>query len=279
MKTEYVSYKIVEETWSLLHAVIYSGDNPGAKEPVCFWFHGGGWIVGNEKEPESLPQLLELLINNGFKVISVEYRLCNKRNHYRELFGDCSDFLRYFSKKQKEFGIDINRCIFAGISAGGQIALEEALCGSRWGKDNGEVFPRPFAVLDFCGPTDFSEIKFVWKEDFSNSIFGALLGDEHMNDTELLNILSPLSVAKTMPVSELPPVIAVNGSLDDVVVPEQPQLLKDYYDSVGAECELIIMENAWHTLEDHYKDNPPAVPSRQEMCESVFRFVEDHLNL
>ena len=258
-----------------LSALIYTPDKCANPAPVCFWFHGGGFIMGDVFEPDYNSATRNHLLENGFKIISCEYRLCNENTHYDSLLEDCSDFLRYFTRHGEEFGIDLNRCIFAGTSAGAHISLYEGLAGWEFGSDRSEAFPHPKVIVDYCGSTDMTDLADDWDESTFTSIFMAFFGSEYRNP-ELIEYLSPLYAAKKLPVSDLPSIVAVHGDEDSMINPKQPRKLKAYYDSVGADFKLIAMKNAGHGLSDE-PDRPKAEPSREEFSRMVSEYVMEHI--
>ena len=153
---EKVVYKTVGERE--VTALVFRGAKIYEKAPVCFWFHGGGWICGDGNEPQYRPVLTQGLLDAGVTIVSCEYRLADGKNVlWREIIDDCSDFVRYFTKNADEFGLDIDRAFTAGISAGGHLCLLEAYGGEYFGTDDGTEFPCFKFILDMCGPVDMRE--------------------------------------------------------------------------------------------------------------------------
>jgi acetyl esterase/lipase len=107
--------------------------------PVIAWFHGGALINGNRERVN--PLTLQLAEENGFALVSFDYRLAPETK-LPALVSDIEAAFDWLaSDGAKEFHLDPNRIVAAGESAGGYLAL---LAGYR-GK------PRPVAVVALYG--------------------------------------------------------------------------------------------------------------------------------
>ncbi len=228
-------------------ALIYKPEDAGEKAPVCFWFHGGGWCVGDGHEPEVVPVLLRGMLEAGIRVVSCEYRLANGRDvFWPEVIGDCSDFVRYFAKNAGKYGLDMDRAFAAGISAGGHLALLEAFGGRYFGAEDGEAFPKFRFVLDMCGPVDMRLALEVGDSGAIRSLLRKFLGRDDSAWAEIYPRISPIDFARKLRAEDLPPVIAVQGTADEVVNPGQPLILGELYQKQGREFVLVEVENGSH---------------------------------
>jgi acetyl esterase/lipase len=98
----------------------------GTSAPTAgiYHVHGGGMIIGNNRT--GLPQILECAADLRAAVISVEYRLAPE-TPYPGPVEDCYAGLAWTAAHAGELGIDPNRIIVAGASAGGGLAAAVAL--------------------------------------------------------------------------------------------------------------------------------------------------------
>jgi acetyl esterase/lipase len=98
----------------------------GATAPTAaiYHIHGGGMIMGNSRL--GLPELLEPAQELGAAVISVEYRLAPETPHPGPV-EDCYAGLAWTAGHAAELGIDSDRIVVAGTSAGGGLAAAVAL--------------------------------------------------------------------------------------------------------------------------------------------------------
>lgn len=260
-----------------LDALIYRPDSGASNAPVCFWFHGGGWISGDGHEPEIFPLLARGLLDAGAVIVSCEYRLADGENVlWRELVDDCSDFVRFFAKNGERFGLDLSRSFAAGISAGGHLSLLEAFGGEFFGTDDGTEFPRFRFVLDICGPVDMRRAMDAKEKGALSAILRRFLGNDPSRWDEISPLVSPIDFAGRRRAEELMPVMAVHSTADEVVHPCQPEILRELYAASGAEFELLWVENGSHGFAN-VPGLPPVKPGLEEIQQSLLSFALGHM--
>ena len=127
-------YKIVGKK-ELCLDIYYPSGKPGNHLPTLIFTHGGGWAAGSKLgiSKGALSQAALRLLDAGFCVVSVEYRLCDEGNKIaiRDCVIDCKDAARYLAKHSESLGLDPKRFFVLGDSAGGQIAQMLAAVLSR----------------------------------------------------------------------------------------------------------------------------------------------------
>lgn len=98
---------------------------PGATEalPVIVWIHGGAWIAGAK---EGVTEYLRVLSGSGFATVAVEYST-GWGATYPTAVNQVNDALGHLSENAATLGIDPQRIILAGDSAGAQLAAQVAL--------------------------------------------------------------------------------------------------------------------------------------------------------
>lgn len=96
-------------------------DGPGP-HPWLLWVHGGGWQFGSKEY--SLPYV-ELLAQHGIAGVVVNYPLA-PRSAYPAAPTAVNAALNHVLKNAAEFGLDPNRVVIAGDSAGAQVAAQVA---------------------------------------------------------------------------------------------------------------------------------------------------------
>ncbi|WBQ07635.1 alpha/beta hydrolase [Kribbella sp. CA-293567] len=87
--------------------------------PCIYWMHGGGMVMGDRLSQIDIP--LEWLEEFGAVVVSVDYRLAPEVSG-STLVDDCYAGLLWIAEHADELGIDRDRIIIAGASAGGGLA-------------------------------------------------------------------------------------------------------------------------------------------------------------
>ncbi|KAF2151530.1 alpha/beta-hydrolase [Myriangium duriaei CBS 260.36] len=122
--------------------------------PVLLIFHGGGFTVG-EASMNNRDQIQDCS-DRGWMVLSAEYRLCPGVNVLDGPMTDARDLLNWAQTGGLEDALrgsgqsvlpDPKRVMAMGTSSGGHLALTLA-----W-----DVSNPPIAILDFYGPTNFSD--------------------------------------------------------------------------------------------------------------------------
>ncbi|MGW0765517.1 alpha/beta hydrolase [Streptomyces sp. NPDC002676] len=148
--------------------------------PLLYYMHGGGMITGNAWSV--LPRLLrEWALPLELAVISVEYRLAPQAR-YPEPVEDCYAGLVGAAGHAAALGIDTDRIIVGGKSAGGGLAAALALLA----RDRGG--PRPIGQLLLCPMLDDRNDTFsgrqmagvdLWDRTSNSTAWQALLGDRY----------------------------------------------------------------------------------------------------
>jgi acetyl esterase/lipase len=108
---------------------VYSPD--GDKEtlrPVILWFHGGGFRPGNDKKQDYIVKFSKDFAKRGYVCVSVNYRI--RENPKEDKAGTMADALKdamsglsWIRSNQKTLGIDPQKIIVGGGSAGGMLTV------------------------------------------------------------------------------------------------------------------------------------------------------------
>lgn len=111
--------------------------------PLVIVVHGGSWQGGNNSQ---LPALNHYLAQRGYAVAAINYRLA-PQHPFPAARDDLEAAIRYLTVHADEFGIDAQRIVLLGRSAGAQLAL---LVGYTLHD------PAIRGVVSFYGPTDLA---------------------------------------------------------------------------------------------------------------------------
>ncbi len=142
------TYKTASDTDLKLYAFQPDSWKPGDKRPAIVFFFGGGWTGGTPRQ--FLPQC-KYLATRGMVAIAADYRVAS-RNHVKavDCVRDAKSAIRFVRKNAAQLGVDPNRIVAAGGSAGGHLA---AACGTIAGFDepneDAGISSRPNAMLLF----------------------------------------------------------------------------------------------------------------------------------
>jgi acetyl esterase/lipase len=96
----------------------------GGPVPAIYHIHGGGMVLGDNRT--GINEMLELAAPHQAAVVSVEYRLAPETRHPGPV-EDCYAGLVWPARNASELGLDPERIVVAGGSAGGGLAAATAL--------------------------------------------------------------------------------------------------------------------------------------------------------
>lgn len=92
--------------------------------PVLVWFHGGGWVWSSVDTHDRLTR--EYAAAGEVVVVSVDYALSPEAK-FPQALEECAAVVRHVTTCGVDWGIDPNRVLIGGNSAGGNLALATAL--------------------------------------------------------------------------------------------------------------------------------------------------------
>jgi acetyl esterase/lipase len=178
--------------------------------PAIYHTHGGGMIIGDNRT--GLPDILDIAARYGAVVVSVEYRLAPETPHPGPI-DDVYAGLVWTAKNAADLGIDPDRIVIAGGSAGGGLTAALALMARDKGGPEvlGQMLLCP--MLDDRNETVSAHQmagRGVWDRTANATGWGALLGDAAGGPD-----VSPYAApARATDLSGLPPTFVDVGSTD-----------------------------------------------------------------
>ena len=137
---------------------IYKADSATGKDPVIVVIHGGGFKFGDQSMPIIQP-IIEAGTAHGYVVASVDYRKSGEAA-FPAAVGDVKAAVRYLKAHAEEYGIDPERIVVWGESAGAYLAAMTATTPQVDAlnadvKENLEQDSNVAALVDFYGPNKF----------------------------------------------------------------------------------------------------------------------------
>lgn len=226
--------------------------------PVIFYTHGGGWAVGSKRgvSNASFGVVFNKLLDNGFAVVSIEYRLWKKTgtSTIRDCVIDCKDAVRYIAKNCTEYNIDPNRCFVLGDSAGGQIAQMLILSSPKslpGAPELADIDYNMVSGVSWYGPCDFEKTELYNHDDrpkFRNRFLPRIYrGNPSAEDKlALIREVSPINYMT----ANSPAFLMIQGDKDTTIPVKHAYYLDAKAKELNVPVEIMIINNAGHNFRD-----------------------------
>jgi acetyl esterase len=156
VKTAEHAYKRTPQGDLKLHFYLPADWKPADKRPTILFFFGGGWRNGSHLQ--FVPQA-EYFASRGLVAACADYRIESAHKTTPDkCVEDAKSAMRWLRTKAGEFGVDPDRIVAAGGSAGGHLAAATAvLPGFDVPGENPSVSCRPNALILFNPALDVPE--------------------------------------------------------------------------------------------------------------------------
>jgi len=223
--------------------------------PVLVYIHGGSWTGGDKRSPATQQDRVAL-VEAGFLVVSINYRLAPEYP-FPAMIEDAKCAVRFLRAHADDYNLDPGRVGAFGNSAGGHIAALLGLADQSAGWDVGPYLEYPSAVgavADLFGPADLA----------------TLLGNnsERVFRDEDLAAASPVNHVT----EEAPPFLILHGDGDSLVPLEQSRTLYERLTEHGARAELVVVQGGGHGFTP--ADSPDMNPTREQVTQMMAAFFQ-----
>ena len=221
-----------EKGYLNLHVFKPEGHQASDQSPAIVFFNGGAWAGGL---PKQFYNQARFFADNGFVAIPAEYRV-KKRNNTTpyECVEDGKSAIRWVRKRAKELGIDPDKIVAAGGSAGGHIAACTGIIEGHEDKDEDlNVSSVPNAMVLFNPVIDTT------KKGFGSGQFAKNKKTE----------LSPVHHVR----AAIVPTIVFHGTADTTVPFENAERFARLMKKAGNTCELVSFEGRAHSFFNNEK--------------------------
>lgn len=233
---------------------------PKGSMPGLIFIHGGAWKGGDRK---IYHYYTRRFAQKGYVAATISYRLTGEAI-YPAAVHDAKCAVRWMRAHATEYGIDANRLVAIGGSAGGHLSM---MVGYSDAQDlegdggNAGISSRVAAVINFYGPVDLTSEE-GQKADVVQKFLGGTFGEK----PDLYREASPLSHLD----AEDPPTLVIHGTLDDIVSISQADLLVSRLRELKIAHSYARLEGWPHTLD-------AAKPVNQYCQQLMVQFLETNL--
>lgn len=222
----------------------------GGKTPLFFWMHGGGYIMGRAAQGDMFT--LNAAQGLGCFAASVEYRLAPE-TAYPGPLEDCYQGLKYLYDNADALGIDRQKIIIGGISAGGGLAAGLALLI----RDRGEmelcaqvlIYPM-IDDTNIAPASDDAPDTLVWSRAYNKFGWQSYLGDLYNQK----NVPIYAAAARAEDLSGLPPTYMPVGDLDLFL--DENIVYARKLTQAGVPLHFHIVPGAYHGFNGFAADAP-----------------------
>ncbi|MGI9542168.1 MAG: alpha/beta hydrolase [Cyclobacteriaceae bacterium] len=229
--------------------------NTGDAKPAIVFFFGGGWRAGN---PAQFQKHCEYLAARGMVAMAVDYRVSSRHGvTANQCVADAKSAIRWMRSNADRLGIDRQKIVAAGGSAGGHLAASTAtLSGHDDPRDDLTVSATPNALALF-----------------NPAVVLASIPDERELGATIVKMLSERMGAEPESMSPyhhiapgIGPTIIFHGTADKTVEYRTVELFQKKMAATGNQCTLVGYEGETHGFFNYLKkNNGPFISTMQKL--------------
>ncbi len=207
-----------------LDATLPAGDARQGRRAIL-WIHGGGFRPGCDRRQSYVVRMADEFARRGYVCFSCDYRvretpLEDLSGTVRDAVGDCRAALAWMRANAVSYGIDAERAVLGGGSAGGMTAVN--LCALAAIRGHAVDLPAIAALVN------------LWGSPAASDLLAA-------------------------PSAGFPPTITVHGTADALVPYGNSVALNETLQRRGVRHELVTIEGAPHTPVAHLESFSAAI--------------------
>jgi acetyl esterase/lipase len=233
-----VVYKTISEVELKLHIFEPSNRDEKALSPAIVFFFGGGWTGGS---PTQFYHQCDYFASRGIVAISAEYRVKSRHGTTPfECVADGKSAIRWVRANAAKLGIDPNKIIAGGGSAGGHVAACTGVIeGLEEENEDRNISSKPNALVLFNPAVDLAGIA---KNAKAKERFAEVFNRRKE--------ISPLHHVK----KGAPACIIFHGTADKTVPFESVHRFSKAMKEAGNICQLVPFEGKGHGFFNYGRD-------------------------
>ncbi|MEU7140541.1 alpha/beta hydrolase fold domain-containing protein [Nocardia sp. NPDC046473] len=207
--------------------------------PAVVWVHGGGWRNGDRGEA---PMWHKWLNDKGYAVFAIDYRLTPPAR-WNQSPADVKCAVGWVKQQAAKYGIDPERVMLAGGSAGGNLALMGAYADERVAPSCAVTDTAVKAVAAFYPVPDLVE---AWRDTGLPGRMHTFLQDYTGGTPDQVpdryKAASPVTYVRP----NVPPTLLMHGNRDHVAPYRGSAELAERLRRVGVENQLLAVPYGEH---------------------------------
>ncbi|QKJ20880.1 alpha/beta hydrolase [Microbacterium hominis] len=229
--------------------------------PVVLWIHGGAWLMGDRRLPPVMwpvGALFQRIVDAGLAVATIDYRH-SKEAPFPAQLHDAKAAIRYLRRFGADLGIDAERLVVWGESAGAHLAALVGLTGGRpeWEGEEGVrgLHTEVTAVVDWYGVHDGERLELrslpvdpaTVPEGHADTLAREpllTLTESSPLGAEALRLCSPVAHVR----ADAPPFLVMHGEADGLVPIAQSEVFVDAMAAVAASIDFRRVPGADHVF-------------------------------
>ena len=225
---------------------LFIPDEASGDMGLVLFIHGGAWIAGDKESYEG--GMAYGATSLGIATASVNYRYISDDVDLLDILDDINSALAVIKEKGNEVGVNINRVLLTGDSAGGHLSLLYAYAR----KNTAPI--TPVAVVSNSGPTDLYDDNFYHNNALGNEavisdLMSKACGQRFEYNAkeaakQALYSVSPISYVS----ADCVPTVINHGNADTIVPFSNALSLDALLTQYGVEHVLNVFEGSDHDL-------------------------------
>lgn len=226
---------------------LYVPKNSDGEVGLVLMIHGGAWVAGDKS---SYRDYIKIWADKGYAAATINYRYLSYDVSFDDILDDIESALGKIKSTGTEYGVNINKMLLSGHSAGGHLSMLYPYAR----KDSSPI--EPVAVVNCSGPTDLLDPNFYNEnandalKELYRQICSLCYGEELTLETahlanDILRKHSPIYYVD----SETIPTVINHGMKDEIVPFSNALSLETKFNELGVTHIMNIYPNSNHGLE------------------------------
>lgn len=221
-------------------------ENASGDIGLVLFIHGGAWIAGDKDTyQDAVGHCANDMEISG---AALNYRYLSEDVDLNDIIDDIDNALKTIKEKGNENGVNINKVMLTGTSAGAHLSMLYAYSKTATAPIT------PAAVFSYCGPTDLYDDNFYFMNGLGDTasicnLMSLACGQDFTYETKAD---AKESLAKVSPITYVDkntvPTAICHGQKDSVVPYSNATAIVEKFEQFGVEYDFIIYPNSDHDL-------------------------------